>query len=232
MKIVFIPGLLCNARLWQPLIKLLPSSYDTQIINLGKGSTLEEFAQNLLLQLNTRAILVGFSLGAWVALQAYSLAPNCCQALVFIASAPGSLTLTTRQRFIAYREMLTTGKFEAFIEADLAQDVAAVNQAELSLKQTLATMMQEQGPVIGSQQLNSLIQFQANFTNLSHIDCPTLLLRGAEDKSVNIERQNAILNEISRAKLQIISNAAHYIPLENTIETAQVLKEWLESQVF
>ena len=83
-KLLFIPGLLCEASLLQSLIDALPKEYIYLKIDISNSATIEELAQMLWQQVDGEVSLVGFSLGAWIALQAYLLSTQrcCCAVLV------------------------------------------------------------------------------------------------------------------------------------------------------
>lgn len=222
-KLLFIPGLLCDARLWQPVIELLPSSVEYSILDVAKLTTIDAAAQEIWQQFNTKTILVGFSLGAWIALQAYFLCPSRCTGLVLLSSAPGHLLNKTRRNFEDYILAIQNGKFEAFIEHDFITDVAKINQS--SVKRSFFSMMQNNDPVVAINQLSSLLNFKGNFDNLGNIHCPTILSRGELDNSVNIERQEEMSQKIPLAKLIITPNSGHYTPLENPEFTAHLLSQ-------
>jgi pimeloyl-ACP methyl ester carboxylesterase len=225
-KIIFIPGLLGNAHFWNPIIKKLSPDYQCQVLDISRGDSIEEWAQRVWDKTEDEAILVGFSLGAWIACYAALLSPNRCRGIVLISSAPGSLREPIRALFESYTQQIQSGQFEAFLEDDFSQDVAPMNQGNVLLKERFMSMAQKQSKDTAISQLKSMIQFKG-FKDLSYIKCPTLLLRGAYDKSVNITRQEEMLKEISMTELGIVPDAAHYIPLENPGVTLQSIRDWL-----
>lgn len=227
--LILVPGLLGDIALWQLMIDNMPSGYKFQVVDVNVGNSIEEIAQNLWTQCDNKdVILIRFSLGAWIALQAYKQKPDCCKGLVLISSAPGYLKSATRQRFQHHLSQIDQGHFEQFIQSDFEHDIAKQNQQDQHIKNLLLTMMRHQGPRVAINQLKWMLQFKGNFDHLSYIKCPTLLLRGSEDKSIDVSRQQAICNEITQSELKIVANASHYVPIENPIITAQVLQNWLE----
>jgi pimeloyl-ACP methyl ester carboxylesterase len=228
-NLLFIPGLLCDETLWQPVLQAFKNTYDSQIVDIASCEVIEELSQALCQHVNKDIVLVGFSLGAWIALSMCTILPKYCKALILISSAPGSLTTTTRQHFLTYIQQIAAGNFEEFIEADFKQDVSAANQNNPNFKKSLMDMMRRQGPEVAIRQLNAMLKFKGNF-DLSHVHCPTLLIRGVDDKSVNSKRQEQMLQEIQQAELAIVPNSAHYVPLENPKMTALTIENWLNAQ--
>lgn len=231
-KILFVPGLLGDESLWQPIIQLLGREYACQVIDISGDFSIEQLAQNLWRDINDDVIIIGFSFGAWIALQACLMNPQQCSALVLISSAPGNLKAPTRERFSAYINQISSGEFEAFLQEDFEQDVASENKSDKELKSALLDMMRKQGPEVAIRQLNSMLKFTGDFSNLTKVRCPTLLLRGACDISINSKRQDEICQEIEQAELKIIEDTAHYIPLENPKAMAKAIQEWLQVQSF
>jgi pimeloyl-ACP methyl ester carboxylesterase len=226
-KLLFISGLLSDATLWQPIIEILKPHYDCQVVSNVSHETIIENAQALWGEVTGKVVLIGFSLGAWIALQAQLLLPARCESLVLISSAPGSLTTKTRQHFLSYIEQIQAGDFDAFIQADLEQDVSPVHKNNLPLRKIMTTMMTQQGSETALRQFNAMLQFAGDFSDLSYIKCPTLLMRGSDDQSVNRVRQEKITSEITQAELITIPQAAHYIPLENPTAAAAAIHSWL-----
>lgn len=62
---------------------------------------------------------------------------------------------------------------------------------------------------------------------MNEVSCPALLIRGQEDRSLSIQRHEQMFQEILDAKRVVISNAAHYIPLENPEMTALEIESWM-----
>lgn len=229
-NLLFIPGLLCDKTLWQPVLQEFKNNYNSQIIDVTFCDIIDELSQVICQNINKETILIGFSLGAWIALSVYAKVSNYCKALILISSAPGSLTTATRQHFLNYIQQISSGHFDEFIEADFEQDVSAANKSNSIFKKTFINMMKDQGPEVAIRQLNAMLNFKGDFSNLSHIHCPTLLIRGIDDKSVNINRQEQMLQEIHRAELVIVPDSAHYVPLENPKITALTIENWLNAQ--
>jgi len=225
-KIVLIPGLLCDSTLWQPMLEYFQTQYHYKNISIGQDNSIEELAVEI--SKNKEVILIGFSLGARIALHSYFLAPQNVNALILISSAPGQLSETTKQHFLSYINKIITGKFEDYLEADFEQDISEKNKSNQVLKNDLLNMMRKQGPEVALRQLTMLLQHNKIFDNLHTVHCPTLLIRGEDDKSINRKRQEQIQQEIPLAKLITIANAAHYIPLENPKELAEIIEAFLE----
>ncbi|MBX3710012.1 MAG: alpha/beta hydrolase [Gammaproteobacteria bacterium] len=229
-NLILIPGLLSNKTLWEPVLQAFKNNYSSEIIDVASCKSIEELSQSICKKINKEIVLIGFSLGAWVALNTYSILPHYCKALILISSAPGCLTTETQQHFLTYLQQISSGNFEEFIKNDYEKDISESNKNNQELKNTLMSMMKNHGSKIAINQLNAMLTFKSDFSNLSYVHCPTLLIRGIDDQSINIKRQEEILNEIKDASLAIIPNSAHYIPLENPKAIASIMEDWLHTK--
>ncbi len=227
MKLIFIPGLLCDESFWQPTTKCFKNQYEIQIVEVSSCADIDEFARSIVAGVTEDVILVGFSLGAWIALHAYSLLRDSCRGIILIASSPGNLTLPTQTRLSGYIEQIASGDFDKFVNDDFDYDFADNNKTRLDLKNAFMKMTHQQGATVAVNQLKSMLKFNKGFPAMNEINCPALLMRGQEDRSLNIPRQEQMLQEIPDAKLVVIPEAAHYVPLENPEMTALEIESWV-----
>lgn len=66
---------------------------------------------------------------------------------------------------------------------------------------------------------------------ISRIDCPTLVIVGAEDKSTPPEMAREIASKIKGARLEIIPEAAHLVPVEAAEQFNALVLSFLEEVV-
>ncbi len=227
---MMIPGLLCDKGLFQPIINSFKKNYEINIADVSRASSIDECAKSIAKNINNDVILIGFSYGAWVSLHLYSQIKQYCRGIVLISSAPGNLTNATKQRFEQYVQEIISGDFAKFVEDDFEHDVSEINQSNSELKKNFMAMVYRQGEDVAIRQLKSMIAYQGLPLNFTEINCPTLLMRGAEDKSINIPKQEKMLHEIPQAELAIISDSAHYIPIENPESTASTIESWIRKR--
>ncbi|STX52336.1 lipolytic protein [Legionella busanensis] len=133
-NLVLIPGLLGNEILWQPMLQSLKNDYNVQIVNVSTCENIEEFAYKQSLNIHEGFILIGFSLGAGIALTMYNYMTKYCNRLILISSAPGYLKQSTKELFSSYIQQIKQGKFESFIQKDYEEDVSFENKKNNNLK--------------------------------------------------------------------------------------------------
>jgi pimeloyl-ACP methyl ester carboxylesterase len=84
---VLIPGLLCSARQYEPLLPAVWSYGAVTIADNRRDSTLTAMAQRLLAAAPDRFALAGLSMGGYVALEVMRLAPARVTALALISTS-------------------------------------------------------------------------------------------------------------------------------------------------
>lgn len=75
LPLVLLPGTLCDARLFAPVLERLPR-VATLLPSLVGATTAPDMAKKLLAELPDRFVLAGFSLGGIVALEMVAQAPE------------------------------------------------------------------------------------------------------------------------------------------------------------
>jgi pimeloyl-ACP methyl ester carboxylesterase len=90
-KLVLIPGLLCNSRLWSSQIAALSAHADIYVPEIVGQTTIAQMASGILDSIRGRFSLAGFSLGSQVALQIMELAADRIDRLALLSATHGSL---------------------------------------------------------------------------------------------------------------------------------------------
>src|SRR5246127_3594030 len=88
-KLVLIPGLLCNSRLWLAQIEALSAHADIYVPEIVGQTTIAQMATSILDSMRGRFSLAGFSLGSQVALQIMELAADRIDRLALLSATHG-----------------------------------------------------------------------------------------------------------------------------------------------
>src|ERR1700756_3618389 len=90
-KLVLIPGLLCNSRLWLAQIEALSAHADIYVPEIVGQTTIAQMATSILDSMRGRFSLAGFSLGSQVALQIMELAADRIDRLALLSATHGGV---------------------------------------------------------------------------------------------------------------------------------------------
>lgn len=98
LAVVLISGFMLDQSLWDDFVQELPSEWQMIRANLSHGNSIPEIAQYMIHSLPPKFILIGFSLGGYVARSIAEQFPEQVSALILIASSLRSDTAQQRQQ--------------------------------------------------------------------------------------------------------------------------------------
>jgi len=229
MKLVFVPGLLCDAALWAPVqSKLLDQRHGCEISThslIGKRS-IRSIASEGLPLLGEGAVVVGHSLGARVAIEMALAAPGRVTGLVLVCTGvrQGSESETASRRGLienARREGMSTiaGPWADLVLSDRAR------KGEL---RDIAVSMAKRMPVEQyADQIEAFCAREDLEPALSQLSTPTLVVAATEDPLATPADAAWLQSRIADAQTRILPDAAHLLPLEQPDLLANVIATWL-----
>lgn len=209
--LVMLPGTLCDARLFAPVLELLGAR--AHIPPLSGASSAARMAEMLFGELPDRFALCGFSLGAIVALEMAAQAPQRIERLALIGCNPGILS----PHAAAARRALRRAEFVA----------TCYDRTDPFIRALIEDMAEAASPEVFAEQTGITLQRADSRPRLGDLTMPVLVLCGAEDEicppSLSIEMAEAI----PHARLAIIEDAGHYVLLEQPVPVANEISAWL-----
>ena len=120
--LVFLPGMMCDARLFGPQIVELSADTCVTVAPITQGERVEEIASNLLDQLPARFALAGLSMGGIIAMELLRRAPDRITRIALMGTNP----LAETPPVAAEREPqivgVRTGRLEQMMRKKLEQD--------------------------------------------------------------------------------------------------------------
>ena len=231
-KIYFIPGTMCDERLWTNTWKSLAPllTNNIEFINLAIPSldTINEIAKHLAEQLDENSSLVGFSLGGYFASEIAIKFPHKVSNLLLVSNMSSALPereSKERARTIQFiKKNGYTGVPDKRINHLL--DLSAHTNEEI--KETIRAMDKTMGVDVLLHQLN-VTTLRANLLpQLVELKCPLKFCIGDTDCLVKIDR---IQNQLNQTKsinktLEIVPNTGHMLPLEQPKALAHIIAKW------
>ncbi len=225
--VVFLPGMMCDARIFTPQILALSKQTPVMAAALFGGETVEQIASHLLEMLPARFALVGLSMGGIVALEILRRAPARVSRLCLMATTP--LAETPDQA--AMREPLIisarTGGLETALQQSLPPEVLAPGAQRLEILGLVRDMGLDLGAELFVAQSRALQRRIDQQATARRCRVPTLILCGEHDRLTPVKRHEFLAELIPHAGLKIISGAGHLPSLEQPEEVTQALLGWL-----
>lgn len=244
LPIQFVHGFPLDGELWRPQLEDLADEYRVIVPDLrGFGQsmstlrvTMEQYAEDLAALLDEigldAAVLVGLSMGGYVALAFQRLYPERLQGLVLVDTRAQADTVQARAgRATTALEVKEHGS--AVLADDMAEKLLApaTREQQPDLVETVGQMIARQ-PVQGVvAALHGMADRPDSRAMLGDISVPTLVVVGADDTITPESDAQAMVDAIPGAELQVIPQAAHLSNLEQPADFNSALRGFLETRV-
>jgi pimeloyl-ACP methyl ester carboxylesterase len=212
-NIVFLPGFMCDHRLFAPQIAALKrSGFTCQTGDLTDGDTYEKIAKNILEKAPATFALVGLSMGGTMALEMIRQAPERVTHLALLnTTAKADRAGPAREAHIG---RVADGELEAVMRNDYLPRYLAPGNTDQHLAALLLNMALDLGPDVFIQQSRAMMSRSDLQSVLGTIKCPTLILTGRDDTLCAPALHRAMAEDIQHATLTILRNCGHISTLE------------------
>lgn len=227
--LVFLPGMMCDERLFAPQVEALRAQYEIIIPKLGAPS-IKEMADNVLDAVPSEKFnLIGLSMGGIVAMEIMRQASHRVLRLALLntnhlADAPQNYA--TRNRQI---EDVQNGKLHDVIVAEMKPHyLAKKNMDNEALLNILIEMAMDVGGERFIAQSIALRDRSDQSETLKTVRQPTLILCGEEDALCPPERHQQMAEIIPNGRMISIKNTGHISTLESPSEINECLLDWLK----
>ncbi|WP_269713905.1 alpha/beta fold hydrolase [Caulobacter sp. NIBR2454] len=222
MPVVLVPGYMTDADLWTDVLPALERVGRVSHADVTRDDTVEEMARRLVADAPERFVLIGFSMGGYVAREAARLAPERVSALALIAtSARGDNHIQAARRAAVAGQM----KPEAFKGLSHGAVAASLRPgADEAQVERVRAMSRRLGAEVFRRQ--SLLVREDDLERLGEIACPTLVVAAGQDQLRTLDEARELADGIAGATLKVIEGSGHMIPMEAPDALSAVLSEW------
>ncbi|MDM9623119.1 alpha/beta hydrolase [Rhizobium sp. S96] len=227
VSILLVPGFMLDADLWRDVEPGLADFQPIVSVDLSKDSSIQDMARRALLGAPEAFILVGFSMGGYVAREIVRQAPHRVKALVLVATSARGDTDLQRQRKAAITGQPNGLIFKGLSTAAVASSLYPDNASRLDLIDRIKSMAQRLGGEVFRRQ--SLLDREDERASLSAITYPCLIVAGEDDKLRSRAEAEELHRGIVGSSLQIIEKTGHMIPLEAPDALATIVRRWLKA---
>lgn len=225
--IVFLPGMMCDARLFGPQLAMLGGAHMLVSAPVTQGERIEEIASGLLDGLPRRFALVGYELGGIVAMELLRRAPDRITRLALCAVSAQADT----PEMAAAREpeiiRVRAGRLDEVMRARLQPQLLAPSPYAGDVLELMAAMAEDLGPDCFVRQSRALQRRRDQQSTLRKCRVPTRVIVGADDPQAPLKRQQFIADLIPHAELDVIEQAGHVPSLEAPEAFTDALRAWL-----
>ena len=238
--VVLLHGFPLNSAIWHEQQKQLSDHFRVITPDLrGHGRSpapsgiyeMDLLARDVLALLDalliTKAIILGHSMGGYVALAAWKLAPDRFLALGLIDSQTGADTEEGWQGRHKMADKVAAEGSKVVAEAMLPKLFAANLPAGTPIIEQVRQMILNTASagIIGS--LNGMAGRIDSGPLLSKLNIPVLILTGDKDQIIPLEKAKTMAATIPTATLTLVENAGHMPMLEQPQATTKAIRNFL-----
>jgi pimeloyl-ACP methyl ester carboxylesterase len=222
--LLFLPGLICDARIYAPQLAAFPES--KAVDGYGMADSIAAMARVALDQAPEQFDLFGHSMGGRVALEVYRQAPGRVRRLALSSTGIHRVGDTEPAKRAALMAIGHDHGFEALVDAWLPPMVAEANR-DKPIYAAMRRMCLDQNQVLFDTQIGALLGRPDVRDLLPRIACPTLVMTGELDAWSPPEQHAEIAAQIPDSSLEIVAGAGHMLPLEAPDQVNQAIAAWL-----
>lgn len=208
MDIFLVPGFMLDRHLWSGLRNGLSKVGCVFDVDTTLDTSIEAIAERAVSAMREQTIVIGFSMGGYIARAMAYLAPEKVAALALIA--------TSSKGDISSRTIRKVEAGEAVTFRSLSRSVIASSVHPNHRTGTLIDRVQRMSELLGRDVLYRQLQIERfdDTQRLGEIRCPTAVIAARQDAVRSLAESEILYKGISGASLEIIEHCGHLIPLE------------------
>lgn len=227
-----VPGLMCDAAVWQPVMPALGSDRECHVVDHGEADSVVLMARQLLDDAPPRFAMAGHSMGARVALEVLRQAPARVSRVAlldtgYLARASGTAGEEETRKRHALLDVARREGVRAMARQWVQGMVHPARLNDASLLEAIVAMFERKSADTFERQLRALLQRPDASDVLRGIRVPALVMCGRQDSWAPVAQHEAMHALIPGAVLAVTEDAGHMAPMERPAAVAEVLQRWL-----
>ena len=228
-RLLLLPGMMCDERLFAPQIDALCGSFDIVVPRLAGAATIEGFARFALAEAGSQPLnIVGLSMGGIVAMAMLAMAPAQVKRIALLdtnhlADAPERRAIRDRQ----IADVLAGRLRQVIVEEMKPTYLAISNRSRADLLDLLVDMAMKLGPAVFIEQSLALRDRRSHGDTLRAFKGPALVVCGSEDQLCPPQRAREIAALLPNSEYVEVSGAGHISTLERPDAIAEAMDKWI-----
>ena len=226
--LVFVPGLMCDARLFLPQMVALGDRWSTQVILPTQGETIEELSQHVLDQAPSRFALIGLGRGGAVALDVLRRATERVTRVVLISTP----SLTETPQMAVTRDTRIVAARAGRLGEAMAEEVPVEALADTEWRGEVLALLRDMALGLGEgvyiRQSRALQRRPDQQKTMRRSKVPALIMAGEADTVLPVKRQDFTAGLMPWGKLCVIPGAGHLPPLEQPDRVTAAMEAFLK----
>ncbi|SLN40544.1 alpha/beta fold hydrolase [Pseudooctadecabacter jejudonensis] len=220
MTLVFLPGMMCDGRLFQHMPPHL-------CLSISQHDTVEALAADVLQNAPDTFALAGLSMGGIVAMEIIRQAPDRVTKLALMNTNCEAETDRIKDMRAPQIAKAQAGNLRAVMRDEMKPNYLADGPHRQPVLDLCMDMAIDLGPEVFARQSHALMSRPDQKGTLKSWTKPTLILTGEHDRLCPLHRHTLMAELIPDAQLTVLKNAGHLPPLEQPALTHAALVQWL-----
>jgi pimeloyl-ACP methyl ester carboxylesterase len=224
-ELVLLPGFMCDKDLWTDMVPDLEALGALHFGDVYQDDSLEGMARRVLDEAPDRFVLVGFSMGGFVARILTLMAPERVSGVAFVASSARGYSDEERARRLAgFRPGDRPPREAGAIST--AMGLHPDRETDPMLLDRLRGMQRRLGAEVRKRQA-ALVR-RDGYADLARIACPSLVVACRQDRLRTFAETERMARRLPNSTFSILEDCGHMAPLEKPGELASLLTSWVE----
>jgi pimeloyl-ACP methyl ester carboxylesterase len=223
--VVLIPGFMLDETLWDAFTANFPKMRHFIPVSLAQGTTIQEIAANIVRMLPDRFILMGFSLGGYVARAIYEAFPERTVAMILVATSLREDSAEQKRTRIAAASAISAREFTGLSTTAIRNALHDGRATDAALIEKVRAM----GKRLGSEVFRAQSGLSRERLTTKPVKCPVYVIAAKQDRLRSLEEAEA-LAALTGACLDYVEGCGHLIPLEKPDELARLVSRWLNEK--
>lgn len=225
--LALLPGLLCDAALWQPQVEALADLAEPWVADLTAHDSTAAMAESVLAAMPARFALAGLSMGGYVALEIMARAPERVARLALLDTRFHTDSAEEAARRRGLIELAEKGQFKGVTPRLLPLFIHEARLDDADLTGTVMAMTERVGRDAFLRQQHAIMGRRDHSATLVGIRVPTLVLCGRQDALTPLADHQAMAAGISDSRLVVVEDCGHLATLERPDPVNAALHRWL-----
>lgn len=227
-RLVLLPGLACDARLWEAQIPALPPALEARVSDASqRNDRIETMAAAVLAEHDGPLVLCGASMGGMVAMEAARQAPDRVVGLALLGTSARPETPEMHKLRESAIEVFERGEARSVIELNAGFALHPAQAADRALVRAYVEQVLDAGTEQLVRQNRAVMQRPDARLHLPQLRCPVLVLCGDGDQLAPPECSEEIAALVPHAELAWVPQCGHMLTMEKPAEVNAALNRWL-----
>jgi pimeloyl-ACP methyl ester carboxylesterase len=226
--LVLLPGMMCDARLFEAQISAFSSTRAVHIAPI-REDTVTASAALILRDAPPLFALAGLSMGGIVAMEVLRLAPDRVDRIALLDTNHRAEAAEIHARREPQIEKVQMGMLEVVMRDEMKPKYLTDGPHRALILDLCLEMAKTLGPEVFVAQSRALQNRPDQTVTLQACAVPALILCGRDDMLCPVHRHESMHQLIVSSTLEIIEKAGHLPTLEQPEQTTAALARWLEA---